>query len=260
MNFQTIINAALKFLEKRILSAATTVTKSIDGLRGTISMNSEAERKEMQKFGGHLKALSERIENPNFDVNVDMGEVVECLGEMKNILLFMNEKSVDLSNVEQLLVALIETFKQGHPDAFAERIDALDAVFKGIKIPDTIGFDQQQMKGLMTALTNLGGSGGVLGIRNMTVRNISIPTANTPVEFQFPANTIQYQLRMRQTDVPLLVATETGKLPTSGDGSAYFTVFAYFEEKTSGLDMSSKKLYFQTDQAAQICEVIVYTA
>ncbi len=265
MDFKSIINAALKFLEKRILSAATTVTKSIDGLRGTIATNSEAERKEMQKFGGHLKALSERIENPKFDVNVDMGEVVECLGEMKNILLFMNEKSVDLSTVEQLLGALIETFKQGHPDAFAEKIDALDAVFKGIKIPETIGFDPKQMKGLMTALTNAGGGsittgGGVLAARNVDVDNVAMTDANTQYSYTFPANTVGFELRLRADDVPLLVAYTTGKLPTSGDGLAYLTVPAYFIEKTAGLDWSGKTIYVQTGSASQTLEVITYTA
>ena len=94
----------------------------------------------------------------------------------------------------------------------------------------------------------------------MTVANLSMPAVNTEYTYTLPANTVQYKIKMRADDVPFLLATTTGKLPTSGDGSAYMTIAAYYTESTAGLDLSGKTLYLQTASVSQVAEIIVYTA
>ena len=104
------------------------------------------------------------------------------------------------------------------------------------------------------------GGGGMIQANRVGLTNVSMPLANTEYSHTFSPGTVSWQIRIRDTDVPLLVAYTTGKLPTSGDGLAYFTVPAYFIEKNTGLDWSGKILYVQTASASQYLEVIEYKA
>lgn len=265
MEFKTIINAALKFLEKRIAGAALSVSKPIERLAGILEKQSDAQGRALAKLGAQFEAATARMEKPTFDVNVDMKPL---LAELKDIQIGMEriaaKKGPDLSVAEGYLKLILTAIQENSPKDFP--IDAMDAVFKGLKPKDSVKFDDSQMKGLMAALTSSRGGGSisvggdVLAARNVDVDNVTMASANTEYSYTFPANTVGFELRLRADDVALLVAYTTGKLPTSGDGAAYLTVPSYFIEKTAGLDWSGKTIYVQTASASQVLEVIVYTA
>lgn len=266
MEFKSIVNAALKFLEKRILSAAVMVSKPIEKLAGTIETNSDKQSRDLARLGAQFEAVAKRMEKPTFDVAVDLKPL---LSELKDIQRSMErivaKKGPDLSVAEGYLKLILSAIQENAPEKIGEKIDAMDAVFKGLKPKDSVKFDEKQMQGLMSALTNgsrnsMAVGGGVLAARNVDVDNVSMAAADTEYSYTFPANTVGFELRLRADDVPLLVAYTTGKLPTSGDGLAYLTVPAYFIEKTAGLDWSGKTIYVQTGSASQTLEVITYTA
>lgn len=264
MEFKTIVNAALKFLEKRIASAALTVSKPIEKLAGTLEKNSDTQSRSLARLEKAFESATKRMEKPSFDVNVDMDPL---LAELKNIQQLMGvlaeKKGPDLKIAEGYLKLILSAIKENSPKEFP--IDAMDAVFGKLKPKDSVKFDDKQMQGLMAALTGGRGNsmtvgGGVLAARTVAVDNVAMATADTEYSYTFPANTVGFELRLRADDVPLLVAYETGKLPTSGDGLAYLTVPAYFIEKTAGLDWSGKTIYVQAGTASQTLEVITYTA
>lgn len=262
-DFKTIINSALKFLEKRISMAALSVSKPIDRLTGILEKNSDAQSRSMAKLGAQFEAATKRMEKPTFDVNVDIDPLLAELRDIQAAMVKVaGKKGPDLSVAEGYLKMILGAIKENSPKDFP--IDAMDAVFGKLKPKDSVKFDDTQMKGLMAALTNSGNSmavgGGVLAARNVDVDNVTMATADTEYSYTFPANTVGFELRLRADDVALLVAYTTGKLPTSGDGLAYLTVPAYFIEKTAGLDWSGKTIYVQTGSAAQTLEVITYTA
>jgi len=64
---------------------------------------------------------------------------------------------VSLDVVQAQLGAILEAIQRNEPERIGEKIDALDAVFKGLKPKESVRFDDTQMKGLMAALT--GGRG-----------------------------------------------------------------------------------------------------
>jgi len=261
MEFKTIVNAALKFLEKRISGAASMVTNSVDQLGGTLEKQAAQQSRSMARLEAQFAAATKRMEKPTFDVAVDLEPL---LAELRDIQAEMSKlQAPDLSTAEGYLKLILTAIERNAPEKIGHKIDAMDAVFKGLKPKDTVKFDDKQMQGLMAALTNKGGmnvGSGELLARSVTVTNVAMATANTEYSYTFPANTVGFELRLRADDVPLLVSYEAGKLPTSGDGSAYFTVPAYFIEKTAGIDWSGKTIYVQSGSASQVLEVIVYTA
>lgn len=174
-------------------------------------------------------------------------------------------KPVDLSSVgkglSELKMAIGDLSRAvaatDSKSAFAGLLEAIKAL--KLDIPKTIKLDDTQFR----ALSNVGrgGGGGQLTASGTpVVANVAMTTADTEYSYTFPANTVGFQLRTRDVDVPLLVAFAAGKLPTSGDGSAYFTVPAYFVEKTPGVEWSGKTIYVQTGSASQVLEIINYVA
>lgn len=194
-----------------------------------------------------VKALLTAIKEskPKEAKPVDMSPVTRSLGELKAALsdLSSTVRASDNKSTLNELLAAIKALK--------------------LTVPSTVKLDEQQFRALRSSgssTTVVSGGSEQLSARNITVANVALSTANTEGSYTFPSNTVGFELRTRDTDVPLLVAYTTGKLPISGDGLAYFTVPAYFIEKTVGLDWSGKTIFFQTGSASQTVEILVYHA
>jgi hypothetical protein len=158
--------------------------------------------------------------------------------------------NVSLETVENRLSMLQASF-----DILAARMAALK-----FEVPSTFKIDAMQMRALSSSQKGIVTTGGVMAARNVAVINVALDTANTEYTHTFGSNVVSWQLRVRDTDVPVLAAHMAGKLPTSGDGTAYFTVPAYYIQSNDGLDWSGKKLYLQTGSASQVAEIIEYRA
>ena len=189
----------------------------------------------------------------------------EILGAVKGIKL--EESEVDFSEVTEGLKSIEKKIPKVSFDTLEKlikkgfesiKLEAVHTTLKEIleQLKKPVKIDEMQARAMSTV--SIGGSGGPPQASRVAVTNVSLTLANTEYTHTFGAGTLGFQLRIRDTSTPVLVAYTTGKLPTSGDGLAYFTVPAYFIEKNSGLNWSNKVLYVQCESAGQTLEVLEY--
>jgi hypothetical protein len=195
-----------------------------------------------------------RKQKPEFSgtVSVDQTQLLTALKDLRAVVSKL-QLTVDLKP----LLTAIKGIKLEQKDT---DLSPLLNELKKIKlnVPDTFRLDDTQVARIANG--GPGVSGAPLSARSVTLANVAMASANTQYSYTFPATTVAWELRMRSVDVPLLVAYTTGKLPTSGDGSAYFTVPSYYIQTNSGVDWGGKTIYLQTGSASQTLEIIVYRA
>ena len=257
---EKIINAALRFLEKRIALAALQVSKSIDKFGGFMEASANSQARTLAKLGAQFEAATQRMEKPTFDVAVDLDPLrAELQVIASKVEMLAKKNGPDLRSTEVLLKLILDSIKENSPKEFP--IDALDVVFKGLKPKDSVKFDDKQMASLMAAMTNRGFAtdGGTKSATEWQVNTVTLTSANTEYEYTFPANAISWSLKLRGTTGILYYASATGKMPTSGDGTAYITVPAGAARSQDNVEYGGKKMYFQSDTASQVVEIDVFT-
>lgn len=110
----------------------------------------------------------------------------------------------------------------------------------------------------MSSFTPTGGSGGLplstttAGATNPQVSNISVVLANTEQTLTLPSGTRRFALKFQSGDAVLTIATISG--------GPVLTVprWCYYSEGELLLT-SPKNIFIQSNQAAQIVELIVWT-
>lgn len=259
MELKNILNALFTSLNSHVdrgFAAMLKILKDIEkkedaGVAKAISVQTSTLR---DVFGRFSKSLDE-IKNPQIDVAVNTLELEKAVRGIGKF------EKTDLKNVEVLLKMIFDAVASNKPEALAEKFDALDAVFKGLKPKDSVKFDDAQMKGLMAALTNrqIGTAGGTKSATAWQVNTVILTNANTEYEYTFPANTISWSLKLRGAMGILYYASATGKLPTSGSGTDYITVPASAARSQDNVEYGGKKMYFQSDLASQVVEIDVFT-
>lgn len=167
--------------------------------------------------------------------------------------LLKKEQTVDFSPVIQAIQNMKEEKSEKEETSFEPVIKQLKKLEKSIlkELQDSSWKDPKYILG--------GGGGGTAPAKRAQVANTTMTSANTEYSYTFPNGTVGWSVRLRADDIPLLISFETGKLPTSGDGSAYFTVPAYYIAEREGIDWSNKTIYLQAGTASQTAEFIVYT-
>lgn len=222
--------------------------KKIDGI-GTLV--SKIKAPELKGIESELKGILKAIKGIKLESEeVDLSPVTSSLSEIKKKI-----PKVSLEKLEKLgLTGFTSIYKcleevKGFNKEILELLRKIekDRLFK---------LDKMQLAALQYS-----GGGGYAGsppATNVTVKNLSMPTANTEYSYQFPKNTVSWKIRVRDSDVPLLYSFTTGKLPTSGDGTEYGTIFAYFLDSQSGVEWAGKTIYLQTGSASQVAEIISY--
>jgi hypothetical protein len=273
---EQIINKALAFLGKKfdeLISA--TQSQSIvvkmgdatDGLeRAAVAINAASDRLRMPDIRAEFKAP---------DVSSAMNKIIASLDRMQpdtteqektnKLLKQMCDKKVEppvvtiapSTSIEKKLDVLSSDIRA----SLSEVSSALKLVSNiKLAVPSTFKLDEMQARALTSSQKGITTTGGVMAARNVAVINVALDTANTEYTHTFGSNVVSWQLRVRDTDVPVLAAHTAGKLPISGDGTAYFTIPAYYIQANDGLDWSGKKLYLQTGSASQVAEIIEYRA
>ena len=233
-----------------VQSALIKVASDIQGVASSMSavlrQVSSSESKSISTLG---KLLTATMANKPKEVKVDLKPL---------------EKQ--MKGVQEQLTQLEKAILRIDMEPYAKGMEMLAEAWKGLKFefPSEFKLNEMQVKQMAYGGGGSGGtlsvSGGILAARRVDLQNVAMASANTEYSVTFPKNTVSWELRLRDTDVPLLCAYTTGKLPTSGDGSAYFTVPAYFIQHNTGLDWGGKVLYVQAATASQTLEVISYQA
>lgn len=207
----------------------------------------------INKLGEHIKHNAATV-----DVTVDTSTLEEEVRTAtKAVKAF---KAPSTSAVEALLARLVASSTE-NTKAITKLSTDLASGLSGVKlsVPETFKLDDMQLRSIRSG-GSLATTGHQLSARSVTLANVAMSAANTEYSYTFPSTTVAWELRLRSTDVPLLIAYVTGKLPTSGDGSAYFSVPAYYVQTNSGVDWGGKTIYIQTGTASQTLEIIVYRA
>lgn len=185
--------------------------------------------------------------------------MVDLVKSVKEI--YFEQQPIDFTPLQKQLDKLIETINKKDNVTLEEKLDLLNNSLGNLKfdVPSTFKIDDRQFRELSVGRSSVVmGGGGVKATRNVTLSNKTLTTADTEYNYTFPTNTVSWTIRVRDTDVPLLVAFTTGKLPTSGDGTAYFTVPAYYLQEQNGLDWSGKIIYLQAGSSSQTAEILSY--
>lgn len=230
-----VIKDALEYLEKRI--------KVVDVVTA-IDKNTEA-----------VVAVGEKIKPAEA---VDFGPLLTKLDK----LVPKERPVVSLDTVQNQLAAILTAIERNEPERIGEKIDALDAVFNGLKPKESVKFDDTQIKGLMAAITGSRGimtDGGAKTATAWSIQTITITAANTQYEYAFPANTISWTMKLRGVTGKLYYATQAGKLPVSGDNTAYISLPARGTRSQDNVEYGGNKIYVESDLAGQVVELDVFT-
>jgi hypothetical protein len=256
------INSALKFIEKRLDSMSKNITGSLDSMKSVMLSSSLQQVKSLDTIGKRFEAAAEKMSAPEFDVAVDFAPLkADLMGIAADLKKIAGKTTPEVRNIEVLLKMILEAVSANKPEALAEKFDALDVVFKGLKPKDSVRFDESQMKGLMAAMTNrpMGAAGGTKSATDWQVNTVSLASANTEYTYTFPANTISWSLKLRGTTGILYYASASGKFPTSGDNTTYITVPASGTRSQDNVEYGGKTMYFQSDTVSQVVEIDVFT-
>jgi hypothetical protein len=204
-----------------------------------------------------IERLIDRAANPDIDVAVDTSAMEAAVRELCTAMKAM--QMPDTTKMEQLLGSVLisnEHTKKAIVDGLADVKAAVAGV--SVKVPDTVKIDDMQVRAISAGRMPL--NPAPLAPRSINVRTLSLSNANTEYSITLSAGTTGYFVKLRAQNVLLLMATATGKLPTSGDGSAYMQVPQNGMLSPMGLDVGGKTLYFQTGSASQTLELQEFIA
>lgn len=239
------LNISKQVLDSALAYLAYEMRKAIKESIGSITLPDTSRQIEAQ-----TRVLSTLISN--LGKKDDPKELAEIVALLKK------QKPTDFKGVEKLLTELAGKKDDSKPilAALASLTEAVNKM-QGNK---PIKIDEMQMKALTTSQIPLMTNGGNLAARSATVTNTSLSSANTEYSYTFPANTVNFVIKLRAQNVVLLYSWTTGKLPTSGDGTAYMTAPQGFIRGQNDLDVSGKTIYLQTASSSQTAEIEVFKA
>lgn len=250
--FESVLNKASESSTKALLDTLASFGEEIkNAVSNDVSVNIDTESvvKAIQNLSDEIKKEKKPEEKKDTKEHAKTHKLLE---EMLQAFKDIEIPKVDFSE-------LIKTLKPKKDDSVVNAIKALgenlgEKIDK-IKLPSEIKMSDAQVRALMASQQPVTTFGGTLSARNVTVANVSMTTANTEYSYTFPANTVGFYMKLRAQNAKFTYSWATGKMPTSGDGSAYVTTAQNFLNSRPDVDYGSKTIYIQSDVASQIMEI-----
>jgi hypothetical protein len=248
--------------------ALTVVTDTLE--KSERSMN-------MASVVSQLQSVLSSIERQAQAVGMLAGKVTNDEAKRTNALLMsltdavngikLEEKDTDLSalnDLKTIAFALQKELERKNTGAIEAKLDSVIQLMRDfkVKLPEVVKFDKDQLKQLVSA-SGYGGGGSVTTAmvpRTTVVANVALTTANTQYSYTLPKNAVAFYAKLRGVDQQFTYAWVTGKMPTSGDGTAYMTTTYNFLQSRDGVDFGGKTLYVQCDASSQVLEIESYIA
>lgn len=238
------------------------IGRKLDGLKASLKVPDitpaiEKQTKTLATALRKLEDIAERAANPDIDVAVDTSAMEAAIRELCDAMEAMHMP--ETAKMEQILSSVLvsnEATKKAVTEGFADLKAAIGTI--ALKVPDTFKLDDMQVRAISANRMPL--NPAPLAPRSINVRTLSLANANTEYSITLSAGTTGYFVKLRSQNVLLLMATATGKLPTSGDGSAYMQIPQNGMLSPMGLDVGGKTLYFQTGSASQTLELQEFIA
>jgi len=265
---ESLVNSALKFLEKRINTASDKISASVDSI---VSKSSSANHQQnnqqshlIEQSLSRMEKTLEKIKDPVFsgEVSIDTTnlekEMVRTAKEIK-----LSIKPVKTDNIEAALKMIYNCIKD-QSKSFEEGFSKMEETIKSISfnVPDTFKLEEMQLRKLAGASKGISVDGGKMAARNVAITNLALTATNTQYTFTFPANTTAFTVKLRDQGTLAYYSFTTGTLPVvggGGDGTKYATIPQNFLQSQEGVDFSGKIIYFGAESASQIAEITVFT-
>jgi hypothetical protein len=177
----------------------------------------------------------------------------------------LEEQEIDfspLTDVSTILLAIQGAVESKSTDGIETKLEKILEYLKQIKVelPQSFKLDSGQLDRIVNASGYGGGGGGGSSpmAARMTMANVDMASANTQYSYTFPKNTVGFYMKVRAQNAKFTFAWVTGKMPTSGDGTAYMTTTQNFLQSRPDVSFSEKTIYFQSDVASQVMEIESY--
>jgi hypothetical protein len=226
--------------------------------RDTIGKSVGENTQAVAKILNDLRGGIDRLGKQKFAVEVDLKPLKASVDTLTSqVASVLKREQIDFAPLVSEMKLVRKSIEASKPPEFP--IDALDATFKGLKPKDSVKFDDQQMKGLMAALTNMGVGGGNKSAINYEVDRLVLTAADTEYSYTFPANTVSWTTKLRGGTGEVYWSSAPGKLPVSGDNTTYITMSAAEARSQDNMEWGGKTLYFESDTAAAILEIEIFT-
>lgn len=255
-----------QFLGKKL----DALTASVDALRP--SKTGDDSTRQLSVALMRFEAAIQKIKEPKFsgEVKVDGSgftrEIKAIAAEIKD--LSKGLKPTDTSKLEREMASLVRALENQPWDkvvaSLASVKTAIEASALNTKKALPVKLDEMQLRQLGRAGGGVavmrGGGGERLLARNVRNSQIAMTSANHEYSYTFPSNSLMWRMKIRAQDSGFFYSWTASTLPGSGDGSAYLSVPANFLDSREGVDFSGKTIYFESDVAANVMEIEVYTA
>lgn len=242
------LKEGFQFLGKRL----DAIVKAIKDNRVDLSQPIQDQTRILTAAVSQIQAAVNQLHNPSFNVTVDTKTLEKELQSAAASLQTLALPST--TKIEKLLsnmLLMMEQDKKASKEHMQQMLDAIKSI--NLQIPSTFKLDDMQVRSISSSRMPL--NPAPLAPRSTTVRNVSMTSANTEYSITLSAGCTGYFIKLRAQNVILLLASATGKLPTSGDGSAYIQVPQNGMFSPMNMDIGGKTLYLQTGSASQVCEV-----
>jgi hypothetical protein len=258
MTTADLINKALSFLDNRLTKLGDRIEKSLDKANkpdfSALEKITAAQAVQLMKA---VKALESKVLTFEGTIQTDNADIVDAISKLK----LEQKDSPLLNDIKTIIYALQKDISIKGTEKLEAKLDTLIETFKNFKleVPDTIKLDASQLKALKMS-SGGGGMAAPMKGKNIVLANVAMADANTEYSYTFPSFVTGFYMKVRSVDAQFGYAWATGKLPTSGDGSAYMTTTYNFLQSRPDVEVSNETIYFQSDTAGQVMEIEVYTA
>lgn len=283
----------LEEIKKSIKEAVTFLANEFRGLRNDIRENgkkvdltlsaetiAKLNEGDTRKFGSMLRGF-ETIGN---SFKLAVAQLVSSMDKLRSTIADKNnddvvaavkslETATKANKPEKVDVSGFDKVVQGQKDlqaavynsgkATTEAVSTLAGMIAQLiekpfpSFPSEMKLNRDQVAMISRSGGGIGGS-GVKPATKVTMANTAMASANTEYSYTFPANTTGWDVKLRSQDTLLYYAWETGKLPGSGDGSAYATVPQNGLQARDNVEWSGKTIYLETSGTSQVAEIVSY--
>lgn len=212
------------------------------------------------QFTSLIRKLDEAVvaissAKPEVKARVEFGEMISAIKNIK----IPEQKTIDLEPLEIQLDFLLREIKTDKQAALSGKLDALLAAVKAIKFefPKEWKIEEQQFRALRQAgspvIVGGGGGGARMNATRITVANVSMAAANTEYPYTFPANTVNFVMKLRAQNVAFKYTWTSGE-----SGTTYITAPAGFIRGQNDVEISGRVIYFQSTTASNTMEIESY--
>jgi len=261
MDLTKILNALFTSLNSHVDRGFASVVTAVKGSK-SVSQAIKEQTNALRIVFNDFNKTMKKIENPQIDVTMDLGEVQKQVNGIYNLMKETESKKLSLTPLYDELRAIRQLLKQNQPEKLGDRFDALDEVFKGLKPRKTVKFDDAQINALIAAMSHNGGGftsqGGNKSASRYNVQRLLMATANTEYTFTFPANTVSWTMKQRVAGASLLYSSVTGMFPTTGNDSHYMTLLPMGARSQDNVEWGGVKMFLQSDTASQVVEFEIF--